>query len=137
MKKYGIYLVLLGMLLAVLFIRSNFGDQHKDMPLVEKHINQVHTIQSDKVPPKVSRVLLYIRTHDKAPPGYVGGREFKNRERRLEKFTRSGKPIRYREWDVNPKRAGKNRGPERLVTGDDRSAWYTPDHYNTFIVINE
>jgi ribonuclease T1 len=42
-----------------------------------------------------------------------------------------GKPARYREWDVNPKKKGKNRGAERLVTSEKR-AWYTRDHYETF-----
>ena len=27
---------------------------------------------------------------------------------------------------------GKNRGAERMVTGSDKSAWYTADHYETF-----
>ncbi|MGO9071466.1 ribonuclease domain-containing protein [Mycobacterium sp.] len=44
----------------------------------------------------------------------------------------SGKPITYQEWDVNPKAPGQNRGNERIVTGSDGSAWYTPDHYGTF-----
>jgi len=27
---------------------------------------------------------------------------------------------------------GQNRGPERIVIGDDGSVWYTSDHYNIF-----
>jgi ribonuclease T1 len=87
------------------------------------------------VPEKVQKVLQYVDEHHKAPQGYVGGRTFQNRERRLPLKDRAGKPIRYREWDVNPKVRGKNRGPERLVTGSDGSAYYTPDHYRTFIKI--
>jgi len=45
-----------------------------------------------------------------------------------------GNSITYREWDVNPY-TGANRGPERLVTGSDGSAWYTTDHYNSFVRI--
>jgi ribonuclease T1 len=63
-------------------------------------------------------------------PGYVGGRVFENRELRLPKG-------RYREYDVNPKIRGRNRGPERLVierrTG---KAYYTQDHYRTFRLLN-
>ena len=45
----------------------------------------------------------------------------------------NGNRIEYKEWDVNPKKPGKNRGAERLITGDNRSAYYTKDHYKTFI----
>jgi guanyl-specific ribonuclease Sa len=46
----------------------------------------------------------------------------------------NGTSVTYREWDVNPY-TGANRGAERLVTGSDRSAWYTNDHYNSFVRI--
>jgi guanyl-specific ribonuclease Sa len=68
----------------------------------------------------------------KAPKGYVGGNGFHNREKRL--------PLNgnYREYDVNPKVNGKNRGPERIVIDVDRkSGWYTSDHYKTFIPIRK
>lgn len=38
----------------------------------------------------------------------------------------------YKEWDINPYKYGQNRGAERIVTGSDGSAWYTPDHYKTW-----
>ena len=41
-------------------------------------------------------------------PGYIGGNEFRNRERRLPHG-------RYREYDVNRKTPGRSRGAERLV----------------------
>jgi guanyl-specific ribonuclease Sa len=87
------------------------------------------------VPAKVGKVLKYIDEHKKAPEGYVGGRTFGNFEKHLPTKDRRGKPIKYQEWDVNPKVQGKNRGPERLVTGSDGSAYYTKDHYKTFIKI--
>ena len=43
-----------------------------------------------------------------------------------------GKALKYREWDVNSLKKGVNRGPERLVTGSDGSAYYTDDHYKSF-----
>ena len=46
-----------------------------------------------------------------------------------------GNSILYKEWDVNPYTKGVNRGPERLITGSDGSAYYTNDHYNSFIRI--
>ncbi len=63
-------------------------------------------------------------------PGYVGGRTFQNRERTLPRG-------HYREYDVHPKVPGKNRGAERIVI-DQRTgkAYYTADHYHSFIPMN-
>lgn len=88
------------------------------------------------VPDYVYEILIYIRTHNKAPEGYVGGRVFQNRERRLPVKDDAGYRIRYLEWDVHRKIRGKNRGAERLITSG-KSAYYTGDHYRTFIHINE
>jgi ribonuclease T1 len=70
------------------------------------------------------------KRHGDPLPGYVGGRTFQNRERRLP-------PGRYREYDVNPKIPGQTRGPERLVIEQRTGkAYYTGDHYVTFIPMN-
>lgn len=66
-------------------------------------------------------------------PGYKGGSTFKNAEGRLPSTDRAGNPLTYREWDVNPYTKGVDRGPERLVTGSDGSAYYTGDHYGSFL----
>ncbi|MGE0880262.1 MAG: ribonuclease domain-containing protein [Acidimicrobiia bacterium] len=87
------------------------------------------------VPQKALDVLVVIDRTGAAPAGYVGGSTFQNREKRLPQKTADGKAIRYREWDVNVKRKNVDRGPQRLVTGDDRSAYYTGDHYATFVRI--
>jgi len=50
----------------------------------------------------------------------------------LPKSDASGRPITYREYDVNPRQPGVNRGPERLVVGSNGRAYYTADHYRTF-----
>ncbi len=65
-------------------------------------------------------------------PGTQGGRSFGNNERRLPRTDDSGVRIRYREWDVNAKNPHSGRDAERIVTGNDGSAWYTGDHYSTF-----
>ena len=91
---------------------------------------------SQKVPDYVLEVLSFIRKNGEAPEGYVGGREFQNREKRLPAKALDGKKIRYSEWDVHPKVKGQNRGPERLVTGSDHSAYYTHDHYKSFVKID-
>jgi guanyl-specific ribonuclease Sa len=87
------------------------------------------------IPDKVWQVLSQIEETGEAPDGYVGGRKFKNLEGLLPKADKYNKKINYREWDVNPKVNGKNRGKERLVTGDDKSAYFTNDHYESFIKI--
>ena len=92
---------------------------------------------TDNIPPKVYKVLKYIKEHGEAPNGYVGGRVFQNRERHLQIKDSNNQKIKYQEWDVNPKKNGKNRGTERLITGSDNKAWYTNDHYQTFIEVNE
>jgi ribonuclease T1 len=88
--------------------------------------------QQVNIPEYVVQTLEYVETYQKAPEGFVGGRTFENRERRLPQNGLDGHRIRYREWDVHPKVPGKNRGAERLVTGSDKSAWFTSDHYNSF-----
>ncbi|NOT36112.1 MAG: ribonuclease [Saprospiraceae bacterium] len=84
------------------------------------------------VPSKVIEVYNYIIANKQAPKGFVGGRIFANREKRLPITDSSGKKLKYQEWDVNPKEQGKNRGAERLITCSDNSAYYTSDHYKTF-----
>ena len=80
---------------------------------------------------KAKEILEAIqKRHGDPLPGYVGGRTFQNRERRLP-------PGQYREYDVDPKIPGQNRGPERLVIEQQTGkAYYTGDHYVTFIPMN-
>ncbi|MFN0214947.1 MAG: ribonuclease domain-containing protein [Saprospiraceae bacterium] len=93
----------------------------------EQGTSQVHA--------NVLEVLQFIRRNGHAPDGFVGGREFQNREKQLPAKDSKNKRIRYSEWDVHPKIQGQNRGPERLVTGSDHSAYFTKDHYKTFVKI--
>lgn len=83
------------------------------------------------IPLKARQTLKAIQDRQgDPPPGYVGGRTFQNRERRLLQG-------HYREYDVNPLVRGKTRGPERIVIerGTGR-AYYTADHYRTFVPMN-
>jgi ribonuclease T1 len=89
----------------------------------------------DSVPQKALDVLKYVRENGRAMDGYVGGRVFSNREKLLPFKDDNGNPMQYQEWDVNPKVEGKNRGAQRLVTSRNGRAWYTGDHYRTFIEI--
>jgi len=83
------------------------------------------------IPEKARTVLADIQKRNgEPPPGYVGGRTFSNRERRLPRGS-------YREYDVNPKKSGRNRGTERIVIEQRTGkAYYTRDHYETFTPMN-
>ncbi|WLT31734.1 ribonuclease domain-containing protein [Geothrix sp. PMB-07] len=96
---------------------------------------QVQSAPKDAIPVHAREALTYIRQHGFAPPGYVGGRVFGNYEGLLPRYNTKGKRIEYREWDVRPKAEGKNRGAERLVTGSDGRAWYSADHYRSFLEV--
>lgn len=87
------------------------------------------------LPDEAIKTLFHIRKFNKAPNGYVGGRQFMNRERRLP-HTENGQTIFYREWDIYPKVKGQNRGAKRLVTSL-KKAYYTSDHYSSFTEIIE
>lgn len=82
------------------------------------------------VPTKAYDTLRYVQTHNgNAPPGYQGDTLFENREGRLP-------PGQYKEYDVDPRMSG-GRNAERLVI-DQRTgqAYYTRDHYETFVSIS-
>lgn len=111
-------------------------------PATEKASQALQTQTTRKqqittVPLKVIEVLKYIRIHHTAPPGYVGSRHFGNFEGRLPELDSAGKRINYQEWDVNAHQKGLNRGAERLITGSDSSAYYTPNHYESFIPVKD
>ncbi|WP_037599597.1 ribonuclease domain-containing protein [Streptacidiphilus rugosus] len=64
--------------------------------------------------------------------GTKGGTTWPNKDGVLPRTDSAGHPIQYLKWDVNRKQPGQPRDTERIVTGDDGSAWYTPDHLQTF-----
>ena len=85
----------------------------------------------DTIPSVARETLKAIEgRHGEPLPGYAGGRSFQNRERVLPRG-------RYREYDVHPKVAGKNRGAERIVINQATGkAYYTGDHYRSFVPMN-
>lgn len=97
---------------------------------------QPQTVRSTRyeraVPQKAHDLLAQLHARQGEPlPGYVGGRTFQNRERRLP-------PGRYREYDVNPKIRGRSRDAERIVIEQATGkAYYSGDHYRTFTPLNE
>ena len=94
--------------------------------------NAPHIRHQQATPQKAHDLLAQLQArHGKPLPGYVGGREFQNRERRLP-------PGRYREYDVNPKIRGSSRDAERIVIEQDTGrAYYTGNHYRVFVPLNE
>ncbi|MGB3303646.1 ribonuclease domain-containing protein [Gordonia sp. (in: high G+C Gram-positive bacteria)] len=94
---------------------------------------------SKQIPARVLNTLALVdagRWPEAAnAPGTRGGDTFRNNERNLPVKDSSGRRITYREWDVNPKQRGRGRDAERIVTSSDGSAWYTKDHYKSFILI--
>jgi RHS repeat-associated protein len=87
----------------------------------------------DPCPQKVKDTLKYINENGQPPPGYVGGREFKNNEGLLPEGGN------YVEYDVDPKPTdGTSRNAERIVVDENTGqAWYTDDHYQSFIEITD
>ena len=92
---------------------------------------QLHPVAKDPLQ-KAKDLLEAIQQHEgKALPGYIGGGVFQNRERRLPRG-------HYREYDVNPKISGRSRDAERIVIEQDTGrAYYTGNHYRTFMPLNE
>lgn len=98
--------------------------------LGDKSISKQKTI-----PKKVYEIRDFIKINGVAKEGYVGGRKFKNLENILPKTDESGQKIFYQEWDVNPKKKGRNRGKERLITSSNGKAYFTRDHYKSFQIL--
>ncbi len=67
-----------------------------------------------------------ISNERKALPGYKTERHFENREGLLPKGPD------YTEYDLNPL-TGERRDEYRIVLGSDGTAWYTHNHYSSFI----
>jgi guanyl-specific ribonuclease Sa len=90
-----------------------------------------HIRHEQAAPQKALDLLARLQARNGNPlPGYVGGRTFQNRERLLP-------PGHYREYDVNQKIRGRSRGSERIVIEQDTGrAYYTGNHYRTFIPLN-
>jgi hypothetical protein len=63
------------------------------------------------------------------PNGMRAGKHFVNRKNQLPQADKSGNPITYREFDVNPKNPVTGRDAERFVVGSDGSVYYTDSHY--------
>lgn len=115
--------------------QSKQKDNKRDRRTEEK-ASGYQSNKQGKIPQKVYEVLKYIKENGEAPDGYVGGRKFGNYEKLLPQKDENGHKINYQEWDVNPKKQGRNRGAERLVTGSDNKTYYTKNHYKSFQLVD-
>ena len=147
-KIYGMLVVLVGLLFGGPTVSPNAGSSPEttvpsasvpsDLPTgpslhdaTQPLDRQLHRTARDPLQ-KAKGLLEAIQQHEgKALPGYIGGRVFQNRERRLPRG-------RYREYDVNPKIRGHSRDAERIVIEQETGrAYYTGNHYRTFTPLNE
>ncbi len=136
MKRTGLVVAALAVVaLAVVAALTLRGGSDTAAPLSgAPSASQAHNA---KVPAHAYATLRHVDAGDwpdaAAAPGTKGGESWQNREGRLPRKDAAGASISYREWDVNPKQRGQGRDAERIVTGSDGSAWYTGDHYRTFV----
>ncbi|MBD0422938.1 hypothetical protein H0H10_27920 [Streptomyces sp. TRM S81-3] len=61
----------------------------------------------------------------------------KNGGYKLPEFDSQGNPVKYTEWGTVQSAQNPKWGGERIVTGSDGSAYYTPTHYQTYIVMEQ
>ena len=117
---------------SVSIIAADLGDEPLNANTIISSPSQIERPSLSTTPPqKAYDLLKRLEARGGIPiPGYIGGRDFQNRERRLPRGS-------YREYDVNPKIRGRGRDAERIVierrTG---KAYYTGDHYRTFVPLN-
>ena len=99
--------------------------------LTQRQVSPPRTGIEHRVPEKAYELLEALRQRRGEPlPGYVGGKAFRNREHRLPRG-------RYKEYDVNRRVPGRSRDAERLVIEQGTGkAYYTNDHYRTFVPLN-
>ncbi len=132
---YGVLIVVL--LLVVVLKKFNIQNNSYVNAQTSTQTNPDSKFTKQDIPQNAIDVLNYVRKYHQPMSGYEGGRVFKNREKRLPIYDEKQHKIYYQEWDIYPKIKGKNRGAERLITGSNQTAYYTNDHYNTFVLIQE
>lgn len=119
------------LILALWTLLASLSPGQWDGPSTAWLIEQAEAAESaaptTTAPQKAQGLLAQLQARHGDPlPGYVGGREFHNREHRLP-------PGHYHEYDVNPKIRGRSRDAERIVIEQDSGrAYYSGDHYRTF-----
>ena len=114
---------------SVTIVAADQGDGLLNADIIVSSPDRIEPPNPLTIPPRKAYDLLkQLEERGGVPlPGYIGGRDFQNRERRLPRGY-------YREYDVNPKIRGRRRDAERIVIEQRTGkAYYTGDHYRTFV----
>lgn len=110
---------------------------HMSAPPAEQagpRVDLANTVHAE-VPDRAGRTLALIDAGQWPPndgSGTRGGTTWPNRDGALPRTDVAGNPVQYLEWDVNRKQPGQARDSERIVTGSNGTAWYSPDLFRTF-----
>lgn len=114
-------------------VRGGGGNFDPYQAIKDGTFNGSYSSGNSSVPQKAWDVLNFIKGHNGHPPqNHKGNRPYGNDGRdNSRNLPSEGEP--YREYDVNPKIPGIDRGDERIVVGADGSACYTSTHYRSFI----
>ena len=111
------------LVLALLVGSSGSGDARNSED--ERH-SGIGTVSVSELQPAVRETLRLIKLGGPFPHAKDGG-VFGNRERLLPWKPRGY----YREFTVHTA-GSRDRGPRRIITGDDGEFYYTDDHYRSF-----
>jgi ribonuclease T1 len=121
------FILLLGLTAGVFYLKYHPDSTPGEVPSAPVSSQPGAASDSTQgVPQKALDVLAMVRNTGQPPPGYVGGTVFQNREGRLP----DGGD--YREFDVDP-HYGQRNAERIIVDWRTKQAWYTGDHYRTFI----
>ena len=87
-----------------------------------------YDVGSNYVPREAYDTYDYASSHNGSPrQGYKGGKTYENRNGKLPYDST------YKEYDIYPHVNGQSRGSERIVISNNNNAWYTRNHYKSFI----
>lgn len=95
---------------------------------VGMQVGPIQQYTSEELQNALSVTQSILNNNGKAMPGYKTERQFENREGVLPEGPQ------YTEYDLNPL-TGNGRDEYRIVLGSDGTAWYTHNHYTSFIRI--
>ncbi|GAB3791150.1 ribonuclease domain-containing protein [Virgibacillus kimchii] len=144
-------------MLIVLFAAVLVAGCNPEAPITEENTQEITEVEINEEGHYTSKeeVALYIHTYNRLPDNYItkeeahnmgwepsegnlwevtdqksiGGDSFGNREGKLP--DEEGR--KYFAADIHYE--GGYRGPERIVYSDDGFIYYTPDHYDTFVLL--
>jgi RHS repeat-associated protein len=117
-------------------VRNALGIESVSIPGQQEQ-DTINPIGSVPVPQNVIKVLEVLDMAGRVTGSGPGldkpyANDGRNGTQELPKIDAKGQPMVYHEWDIHPYDPAVNRGGERIVTGSDGRAYYTPNHYFDF-----